>query len=303
MAILEILKVIFIGIIEGITEWLPISSTGHMLLVDDLVNLTAKQEFKDMFFVIIQLGAILAVIYIYWSKLWPFRIVKEGSGEERASGRKRKKDGRWKNEIRIGNVGISRVIMILWLKVIVATIPAGILGILLDDWMDKYAHNAPVIAVALIVYGVMFILIENRNESRTPTIKKLNQLTYLDALKLGLFQSLAIIPGTSRSGATIIGGLTMGISRRLAAEFSFFMSIPIMFGWSLVKLIKFGMHYTVLQFCEMLIGMVVSFVVSLFVIQFLMGYIKKNNFKLFGYYRIMLGILVLVVFAVKLIIA
>ena len=302
MAILEILKVIFIGIIEGITEWLPISSTGHMLLVDDLVNLTAKQEFKDMFFVIIQLGAILAVIYIYWSKLWPFRIVKEGSGEERASGRKRKKDGRWKNEIRIGNVGISRVIMILWLKVIVATIPAGILGILLDDWMDKYAHNAPVIAVALIVYGVMFILIENRNESRTPTIKKLNQLTYLDALKLGLFQSLAIIPGTSRSGATIIGGLTMGISRRLAAEFSFFMSIPIMFGWSLVKLIKFGMHYTVLQFCEMLIGMVVSFVVSLFVIQFLMGYIKKNNFKLFGYYRIMLGILVLVVFAVKLII-
>ncbi len=303
MAILEILKVIFIGIIEGITEWLPISSTGHMLLVDDLVNLTAKQEFKDMFFVIIQLGAILAVIYIYWSKLWPFRIVKEGSGEERAAGKKRKKDGRWKNEIRIGNVGISRVIMILWLKVIVATIPAGILGILLDDWMDKYAHNAPVIAVALIVYGVMFILIENRNESRTPTIKKLNQLTYLDALKLGLFQSLAIIPGTSRSGATIIGGLTMGISRRLAAEFSFFMSIPIMFGWSLVKLIKFGMHYTVLQFCEMLIGMVVSFVVSLFVIQFLMGYIKKNNFKLFGYYRIMLGILVLVVFAVKLIIA
>lgn len=302
MVVLEILKVIFIGLIEGITEWLPISSTGHMLLVDDFVNLSAKQDFKDMFFVVIQLGAIIAVMYIYWNKLWPFRIVKPGGEVPRLKtkdGRRGKKDGRWKDEIRVGKIGISRAIMLLWLKVLVATLPAAIIGLLLDDWMDKYAHTAPVIAVALIVYGILFILVENRNAERTPTIKKLNQLTYIDALKLGLFQSLAVVPGTSRSGATIVGGLTMGISRRLAAEFSFFMSIPIMFGWSIVKLIKFGMHYTVLQFCQMIIGMIVSFVVSLFVIQFLMSYIKKNDFKIFGYYRIALGVLVIIIFSIK----
>ena len=296
MVILELLKVIFLGIIEGITEWLPISSTGHMLLVDKFMKLNADQDFKDMFFVVIQLGAIIAVIYMYWSKLWPFRMIKDNRPPVivDAKGRKRK-DGRWKNEIRIGSVGISRVILNIWLKVIVATIPAAVIGLLLDDWMDKYAHNAVVIAVQLIVFGVLFILVETRNEDREPKITKLSQLTYLDALKLGLFQMLAIIPGTSRSGATIVGGLTMGISRRLAAEFSFFMSIPIMFGWSLVKLIKFGMHYTPTQFFELLFGMAVAFFVSVLVIQFLMGYIKRNNFKIFGIYRIALGILVIVV--------
>ena len=169
----------------------------------------------------------------------------------------------------------------------------------LDDWMDKYAHNGPVIAVALIVYGILFILVENRNEKREEKIKKLSQLSYVDALKLGLFQSLAIVPGTSRSGATIVGGLTMGISRRLAAEFSFFMSIPIMFGWSVIKLIKFGMHYSVLEFVELIFGMVVACFVSIIVIKFLMGYIKKNNFKIFGYYRIVLGLIVIVVFIAK----
>ena len=296
MVILELLKVIFLGIIEGITERLPISSTGHMLLADKSMKRNADQDFKDMFFVVIQLGAIIAVIYMYWSKLWPFRMIKDNRPPVivDAKGRKRK-DGRWKNEIRIGSVGISRVILNIWLKVIVATIPAAVIGLLLDDWMDKYAHNAVVIAVQLIVFGVLFILVETRNEDREPKITKLSQLTYLDALKLGLFQMLAIIPGTSRSGATIVGGLTMGISRRLAAEFSFFMSIPIMFGWSLVKLIKFGMHYTPTQFFELLFGMAVAFFVSVLVIQFLMGYIKRNNFKIFGIYRIALGILVIVV--------
>lgn len=306
MAFLELLKVIFIGIIEGITEWLPISSTGHMLLVDQFINFQAEAEFKEMFFVVIQLGAIIAVIYMYWSKLWPFRIVREiqgADGRRREKKRDKKGNAKWKDEFRIGSVGVSRPVMLMWLKVIVATLPAGIIGILLDDWMDMYAHNAVVISIALIVYGVLFILIEERNKKRTPVITKLGQLSYLDALKLGLFQTLAIVPGTSRSGATIVGGLTMGISRRLAAEFSFFMSIPIMFGWSIVKLIKFGFHYSVLEFFEMLIGMVVSFFVSVFVIKFLMGYIKKNSFKIFGYYRIGLGVVVIIFAIIKAVIA
>ena len=270
-----------------------------MLLVDQFLKLKADQEFKDMFFVVIQLGAIIAVMYMYWDKLWPFRMIRDNRPPVIVKGGKKRPDPKWKDEYQLGAVGVSRVVLITWLKVIVATIPAAVFGILLDDWMDVYAHTAPVIAVALIVYGLLFILVEKRNEERTPKIQKISQLSYLDALKLGFFQSLAIVPGTSRSGATIVGGLTMGISRRLAAEFSFYMSIPIMFGWSLVKLIKFGMHYSVLQFFEMLFGMAVSFVVSVFVIRFLMGYIKKNDFKIFGYYRIGLGILVIIVFTIK----
>ncbi len=299
MVLLELLKVIFIGIIEGITEWLPISSTGHMLLLDDILKLNADQDFKDMFFVVIQLGAIIAVIYLYWGKLWPFRVVKNDKVPTIRKNGKRVRDGRWKNEIRLGNIGVSRPILYLWLKVLIATLPAAVFGLILDDWMDKYAHNAPVIAVQLIVFGILFILVEDRNENRTPKIKKMSQLTYMDALKLGLFQILAIIPGTSRSGATIVGGLSMGISRRVAAEFSFFMSIPIMFGWSLVKLIKFGFHYNATQFFELLFGMIVAFIVSVVVIRFLMGYIKKNNFKVFGYYRILLGTLVIIAAFIK----
>jgi len=302
MAFFELLKVIFIGIVEGITEWLPISSTGHMLLVDQFIRLKADADFKEMFFVVIQLGAIIAVIYMYWGKLWPFRIIRQELIEE-SKPRKKKRDSRWKNEIKIGSIGISRPILLIWTKVIVATLPAAVLGLLLDDWMDKYAHTPAVIAVALIVYGVLFILIEDRNKKRPPKITKLSQLTYLDALKMGLFQTLAIVPGTSRSGATIVGALTMGVSRKLAAEFSFFMSIPIMFGWSLIKVIKFGFHYSVLEFFELLIGMIVAFIVSVFVIKFLMGYIKKNDFKIFGYYRIALGLLVIVIFTIKAIIS
>ncbi len=315
MAFLELLKVIVIGIVEGITEWLPISSTGHMLLLDLVLNLKAEPEFKEMFFVVIQLGAIIAVIYMYWSKLWPFRIATRHSvwddeqdgdderGRKKLTKQQAQQRALWKNEYRIGSIGISRPIILMWIKVLVATVPAGIIGILLDDWMEKYAHTPAVIAVALIVYGVLFIVIETRNKKRKPLITRVGQLTYLDALKLGLFQSLAIVPGTSRSGATIVGGLTMGVSRRLATEFSFFMSIPIMFGWSIVKLIKYGFHYSALEFFELLVGLIVAFIVSVFVIKFLIGYIKKNDFRLFGFYRIGLGIIVIIVFAIKAIVA
>ena len=279
MYFLEILKVIFVGIVEGITEWLPVSSTGHMLLVDEFLNMRMTEEFREMFLVVIQLGAILAVVVIYWDKLWPFKKSEKPGG---GSG-----------------VLVNKKIINLWLRVIVATVPAGIIGILLDDWMDEHMHKPWVIAIALIVYGAWFIWIEERNKQKKPRVKKLLELSFLDALKIGLFQCLSIIPGTSRSGATIIGGLETGLSRRVAAEYTFFMGIPVMFGWSLVKLIKFGFHYSFFEFFELILGMVVAFVVSMLVIKFLMDYIKKHNFKVFGFYRIALGILVLIVFAIK----
>ena len=277
MYFLEILKVIFVGIVEGITEWLPVSSTGHMLLVDEFLNMRMREEFREMFLVVIQVGAILAVVIYYWDKLWPFK--------------KSEKPG--------GGVIINRKIMNLWLRVIIATIPAGIIGLLLDDWMDEHMHKPWVIAIALIVYGAWFIWIEERNRNRKPRVRKLLELSIPDALKIGLFQCLSIIPGTSRSGATIIGGLETGLSRRVAAEYTFFMGIPIMFGWSFVKLIKFGFHYTFFEFIELMLGLTVAFGVSLLVIKFLMDYIKKHNFKMFGFYRIALGVIVLIVFAVK----
>ena len=279
MYFLEILKVIFVGIVEGITEWLPVSSTGHMLLVDEFLNMRMTEEFREMFLVVIQLGAILAVVVIYWDKLWPFK-----KSEKDSSG---------------SGIMVNKKIINLWLRVIVATVPAGIIGILLDDWMDEHMHKPWVIAIALIVYGAWFIWIEERNKQNKPRVKKLLDLSFIDALKIGLFQCLSIIPGTSRSGATIIGGLETGLSRRVAAEYTFFMGIPVMFGWSLVKLIKFGFHYSFFEFFELILGMVVAFVVSMLVIKFLMDYIKKHNFKMFGFYRIALGVLVLIVFAIK----
>ncbi len=278
MAFFELLKVILIGVVEGVTEWLPISSTGHMLLLDQVIKLKSSPEFKEMFFVVIQLGAILAVIYMYWDKLWPFK--------------RQTKDGQ-------GTITVNKKIISLWIRVIIATLPAANIGLLLDDWMDEHMHKPWIIAIFLILYGVWFIWVEERNRHRRPRVKKLLKVTYLDAVKIGLFQCLSIIPGTSRSGATIIGGLETGLSRRVAAEYTFFMGIPIMFGWSVVKLIKFGFHYTFFEFFELILGMVVAFTVSLLVIKFLMDYIKKHNFKLFGYYRIVLGALVLIVFGIK----
>lgn len=268
MNILEILKVIIIGIVEGITEWLPISSTGHMILVDELIKLNASEEFKSMFMVVIQLGAILAVVVLYFRKLNPF--------------------GRGKS------LKMRYLTIELWKKIIVACLPAAMLGVLIDDWLDAHLYNGFIVAMALIVYGVLFILIENSNKKRVDSITKVYSIDYQTALFIGAFQVLALISGTSRSGATIIGGMILGASRSVAAEFSFFLSIPIMFGASLLKLVKFGFHYSMAEIVYLLLGMIVAFLVSIFSISFLLSWIKKNDFKFFGYYRIVLGLIVLV---------
>lgn len=268
MNILEILKVIIIGIVEGITEWLPISSTGHMILVDELIKLNASEEFKSMFMVVIQLGAILAVVVLYFRKLNPFSRSK--------------------------SLKMRYLTIELWKKIIVACLPAAMLGVLIDDWLDAHLYNGFIVAMALIVYGVLFILIENSNKKRVDSITKVYSIDYQTALFIGAFQVLALIPGTSRSGATIIGGMILGASRSVAAEFSFFLSIPIMFGASLLKLVKFGFHYSMAEIVYLFLGMIVAFLVSIFSISFLLNWIKKNDFKFFGYYRIVLGLIVLV---------
>lgn len=272
MEFIEIIKVIILGIIEGITEWLPISSTGHMILVDEFIKLDVTEAFREMFFVVIQLGAILAVVLLYFNKLNPF------------SPRKSTREKRDTIEI--------------WLKVIVGVIPAAVLGLLFDDWLDEHFYNYVTVAVMLIVYGVLFIIIENRNKYRQTKVRDFRELSYLTAFGIGIFQVLSLIPGTSRSGATIIGGIILGASRPIAAEFSFFMSIPIMFGASALKLVKFGFNFTGAELTILIIGMVVAFLVSIVAIQFLMRYIRNNDFKLFGWYRIVLGILILAYFII-----
>ncbi|MCC8074131.1 MAG: undecaprenyl-diphosphate phosphatase [Clostridiales bacterium] len=272
MSIIEILKIIFLGIVEGITEWLPISSTGHMLLVDEFITLNMSEEFKEMFFVVIQLGAIIAVVVMFWKKMWPFQFKDKSQPV------------------------IKKDIFSMWFKVIVACIPSAVLGVLFDDLLEEYFGGAVSIAIMLIVYGVAFILIENWNKKRTPKIQKLDDITYSTAFIIGLFQVLSMIPGTSRSGATIIGALLIGVSRTAAAEFTFFLAVPTMVGASALKLVKFGFDFTSQELIALVIGMVVAFVVSLLCIKFLMSFIKKHDFKLFGWYRIVLGIIVLVYF-------
>lgn len=273
---IEILKSILYGIVEGITEWLPISSTGHMILLEEIMPMNVSKSFWSMFLVVIQLGAILAVVVLYWNKIFPFRKNKEGKYTSVKS------------------------IWILWSKILVATIPAAIIGLALDDWIDAHLYNGFVVAIMLILVGVAFIYIENRNKDMRPSVNSLSALSYKDALIIGLFQVVAaVLPGTSRSGATIVGGLMIGVSRAVAAEFTFFLAIPVMFGASLLKLVKFGLAFSVLEFFILVIGMVVAFVVSIFVIRFLMSYIKKHDFKVFGWYRIVLGIIVLVFFMVR----
>lgn len=273
---IEILKSILYGIVEGITEWLPISSTGHMILLEEIMPMNVSESFWSMFLVVIQLGAILAVVVLYWNKIFPFHKNKEGK-----------------------YVSVKSI-WILWSKILVATIPAAIIGLALDDWIDAHLYNGFVVAVMLILVGVAFIYIENRNKDMRPSVNSLSALSYKDALIIGLFQVVAaILPGTSRSGATIIGGLMIGVSRAVAAEFTFFLAIPVMFGASLLKLVKFGFAFSFLEFFILLIGMVVAFVVSIFVIRFLMSYIKKHDFKVFGWYRIVLGAFVLIFFAIR----
>ena len=274
---IEILKAVLFGIVEGITEWLPISSTGHMILLNEFVTLDVSPEFWEVFLVVIQLGAILAVVVLFWNKLFPFDFSK-----------RRKKNGIIKTDI-----------FVMWFKVLVACIPAMIYGILLDDLVEPYLYNATTVAIMLILFGVAFIVIENWNKGRKPRIKSLASLTYRDALIIGLFQLIAaVFPGTSRSGATIVGALLIGVSRVVSAEFTFFLAIPVMFGASLLKLVKFGLGFSMTEASLLIIGMVVAFAVSMGVISFLMGYIKKHDFKVFGWYRIVLGILVLLYFYV-----
>lgn len=265
---IEILKVIFLGIVEGITEWLPISSTGHMLLVDEFMPLAMSDEFKEMFFVVIQLGAILAVVVLFWGKMFPFQF-------------KDKKQPFVKKET-----------FSLWFKVVVACIPAGVMGVLFDDFLDTYLHTALVIAIMLILYGVLFIVIERWNKTRTPSIAVLEDIGYKTAFIIGVFQVLSLIPGTSRSGATIIGALLIGVSRVAAAEFTFFLAVPTMLGASAFKLLKFGFDFTGEELFVLILGMVVAFVVSILVIKFLMSFIKKHDFAVFGWYRIVLGAII-----------
>lgn len=279
--IIEILKVIFLGIVEGITEWLPISSTGHMLLVDEFIKMNVSSDFKEMFFVVIQLGAILAVVVMFWNKMWPFK-------------RKDTEDGINKK----GSI-LKKDIWSLWFKVVVACIPGAVVTIAFDDFIEAHLHTPTVIAITLIFYGIAFIIVERWNKTRTPKIDTLSGITYKTAFIIGLFQVLSIIPGTSRSGSTIIGSLLIGVSRVAAAEFTFFLAVPVMFGLSFIKLLKFGLSFTAAELSILIVGMAVAFFVSLLVIKFLMGYIKKHDFQIFGWYRIILGAVVLAYFFIR----
>ena len=285
MGIVEVLKVLVFGIVEGFTEWLPISSTGHMILLDELIPLAVSNEFKNVFMVVIQLGAILAVVVLYFQRLNPFTRLR---GRE-AGGRLL--------QIR-GDVALKVPVVILWSKVVVACVPAAVIGLLIDDWMEAHLMNAYVVSAMLILYGVLFIAVENINYGKRPAVERTGQISYQLALLIGLFQVLALVPGTSRSGATILGAMILGCSRSAAAECSFFLGIPVMFGASLLKIVKFGLGFSGWEVFILLFGMAVAFLVSVYSIKFLMSYIRRNDFKMFGYYRIVLGAVVLLYFAV-----
>ena len=274
---IEILKAFLFGIVEGITEWLPISSTGHMILLDEFINLNVSKEFYKLFEVVIQLGAILAVVVIFFKSIWPVKKEKE-------------------------KLALDKDILNLWGKIIVACLPAAVIGLVADDWLDKHLYNSIVVSLALIIYGIIFIVIENKKIGSKKT-KKVKDITYKQALQIGAFQLLALIPGTSRSGSTIIGGLLIGLERSVAAEFTFFLAIPVMAGASLLKLLKYilkvGFVFSNLEIAILLVATITAFLVSIFVIKFLMSYIRKHDFKVFGYYRIVLGIIVLLYFLIK----
>lgn len=280
---LDILKAILFGIVEGITEWLPISSTGHLILLEEFVKFeNVSENFFSMFEVVIQLGAILAVVVLFIKQIWPF--CRKGNG--------------YKKSGPLAYVNMD--IMTLWFKILVACIPAAVVGVLFDDQLDALFYHWYVVAAALIVFGVAFIVVENWNEGKQPKVTQLSQLTYKAALIIGVFQLIAaVFPGTSRSGATIVGALLIGISRPVAAEFTFFLAIPVMFGASLLKIVKFGFAFSTVEFAALLVAMLVAFVVSIIVIKFLLTYIKKHDFKIFGWYRIILGILVILYFSTR----
>lgn len=277
----EVIKAIIYGIVEGITEWLPISSTGHLILVEQLIPFQGTGEgFFDMFDVVIQLGAILAVVVLFWKQIWPFALTEKSRQGKTGIGAYFKKD-----------------VWIMWFKILVSCVPAAVIGVLFDDVFNRLFYNPPCVALALIIFGIAFIIVENWNKNRTPKVTALSEITYTTALLIGIFQVIAaVFPGTSRSGATIVGALLIGVSRTVAAEYTFFLAIPVMFGASLLKIVKFGFAFTSTELILLLTGTVVSFAVSLIVLRFLMGYIKKHDFKVFGWYRIVLGVIVLVYF-------
>lgn len=277
MDFIELLKVIFLGIVEGITEWLPVSSTGHLILVEEFIKLNVSEAFWEMFMVVIQLGAIMAVVVLYFKELWPFQNQKKAKG---ALERYVKTDK-----------------MIMWFKIVVSCIPSIVIGLPFNDFIEAHFNNYLVVSIMLIVYGIFFILIENYNKKRTASINSVVEIGWKTAFLIGVFQLLAVIPGTSRSGATIIGGILLGTSRTVAAEYTFFLAISTMFGASLLKLVKFGLNFTGTEAIILIVGTLVSFVVSILAIKFLMGYIKKHDFKVFGWYRIALGIVVLLFFS------
>lgn len=284
MDFIEIIKSIILGIVEGITEWLPVSSTGHMILVDEFLKLNVSDEFKKMFEVVIQFGAIMAVVVIFWSKLWPFG---------------KKNNSRPLSENGCGAY-IKTDIFNMWFKVIAACVPAAVIGLFFDDKLNELFYNSWTVAIALIVFGIAFIVIEKWNKGRTAKINSIDELTYKAVLIIGFFQLIAaVFPGTSRSGATIVGALLIGISRTVAAEFTFYLAVPVMFGASLLKLVKFGFDFTGSEIAILAAGMITAFIVSVFVIKFLMDYIKKHDFTVFGWYRIILGALVILYFTVK----
>ena len=278
------LRAVLFGIVEGITEWLPISSTGHMILLDEFVSLEVSEEFWEMFLVVVQLGAILAVVLLFWDKIWPF--------------------GKKNNPRPVKRTGFlsycKKDIWMMWFKIVVACLPAAVVGLLFDEFFESLFYNGVCVAIALIVFGIGFPVIENRNKGKRARINSLSGITFQTAFIIGMFQLIAaIFPGTSRSGATILGALLIGVSRTVAAEFTFFLAIPVMFGASLLKMVKFGFSFTGNELMILFTGMVTAFLVSVFVIRFLMGYIKKHDFRVFGWYRIVLGVIVLVYFGLK----
>lgn len=298
MIFIELLKVILLGIVEGITEWLPISSTGHMILVDEFIKLNVSEAFMEFFLVVIQLGAILAVVVLYWNKLWPFYIRKIPKKTQMAL---RKQPAVPRTVLTFVEKYCDKDKWILWFKILVACLPTIIIALPFNDIIEKKFYNYVVVAIMLIVYGVLFIVIENYNKRRRPTCTRLDELSFKTALIIGCFQVLSVIPGTSRSGSTIIGGILAGTSRTVAAEFTFFLAIPVMFGASLLKVFKFikaGSGFMTMEAAVLLVGMIVAFVVSLVVIKMLLGYIRKHDFKVFGWYRIILGIIVLAYFVI-----
>lgn len=271
---IEYLKVIILGIVEGITEWLPISSTGHLILVDEFMKLNMSDAFKEMFDVVIQLGAIMAVVVIYFKKLIPIDAVKTDNDKHRLAWNKEK--------------------LIMWCKILVASMPAAIIGLPFDDKLDELFYNAPTVAIMLIVYGIAFIVVEKLHRGKRFKINDISEITFKTAALIGIFQVLALIPGTSRSGATIVGAMIIGVGRTAAAEFTFYLAIPVMFGASFLKLLKFGFAFTASEAAALILGMIVAFAVSIIAIKFLMNYIKKHDFTVFGWYRIVLGVLVLI---------